>query len=348
MSNLFYLNVATDLTVLVTVDALGLELLHMELVKEARPSQAQSLDEVTLTDAGLELRRAIGRLGPSTGHSKDVKEVVHKRLERLLANWLRTRPHAVILRQTHAQPALRLFVDRVGSNVAEVSWELLGGRLSVAFFEVTLLGYQRARRREGDPQLQKLGTFAVSGGGSVRTYCFNRLEPLRWHRARVRAVGPHKSWVSEWSNEVSFRTLSLLDAKDAGLHVVSDGFLVKSERLLQKCVTDQDVPLPTREELQVRQVRQLLGASTLQSCEAATTKLLNARYSKGGWPDFVRQGARFSRPAASREERMKRMQLAIAAEELFGPVYPRNNEWCQGPFYYEPTGLKILRQMSSS
>lgn len=229
---------------------------------------------------------------------------------------------------------------------------LAGRRPARPFFEVGLFGYGNRKPRktrseaeaDADP-LQRLGTFAAPGGGSARSFQLQRLEPLRWHRVKVRAVGLHKSWVSDWSNEVSLRTLSLQDAQDAGLHIASEGFLVKSERLIQKCVTNQSVSLPSREERMVRRVRQLLGAS--QSYEAATTKLLHARYSQGGWPDFVKQGAKFSRPAASRDERMKRMQLAIAAEELYGPVYPRGNEWCQGPFYYESAGLKTLSRRSS-
>ena len=351
MSNLLYLTVAADLTVLVSVDD-SHSVEHIELAEGSVPSQGRNMDELrpSLTDAGLQLIRAISRLAGSSRHSDGV---VQERLQRLLRSWRRTRPCAAILQHAQNQNAPRLFVDHVGCNLADVSWGLLGrAQTSAAFFEVALFGYGNRKPRktrskveaDGDP-LQRLGTFAAPGGGSARSFQFLRLEPLRWHRARVRAVGLHKSWVSDWSNEVSFRTLSLQDAQDAGLHVASEGFLVKSERLIQKCVTDQNVTLPRREERMVRRVRQLLGAS--QSYEAATTKLLHARYSQGGWPDFVKQGAKFSRPAALRDERMKRMQFAIAAEELYGPVYPRGNEWCQGPFYYESAGLKTLRGRSS-
>ena len=351
MSNLLYLTVAADLTVLVAVDdSHGIE--RIELTQGSVPSQARNMDEVrpSLTDAGLQLIRAISRLVGSSRHSD---EVVQQRLQRLLRSWRRTRPCAAILQHAQNQNAPRLFVDHVGCNLADVSWELLGrAQTSAAFFEVGLFGYGNRKPRktrseaeaDADP-LQRLGTFAAPGGGSARSFQLQRLEPLRWHRVKVRAVGLHKSWVSDWSNEVSFRTLSLQDAQDAGLRIASEGFLVKSERLIQKCVTNQNVSLPSREERMVRRVRQLLGAS--QSYEAATTKLLHARYSQGGWPDFVKQGAKFSRPAASRDERMKRMQLAIAAEELYGPVYPRGNEWCQGPFYYESAGLKTLSRRSS-
>ena len=343
MSQLLYWSAATNLTVLVTVnEAFSVE--HIELARGAVPSEARSIDEVreSMTSAGFELERAIRRLA-GLSH-----EVMLKRLERLARGWLRSRRGVPIL-QEDLQPAPRLFVDRVGSNVADISWEPLGGgQVRAAFFEIALFGYGTRSRRTESPQLQKLGTFAAPSG-NARSYRLVRLEPVRWHRAKVRAVGPDRSWVSEWSNEVSFRTVSLLDARDAGCHVASEAFLVKSERLIQKCVTDHNLegplPLPTREDLRVQQVRQLLGPST-QLYGHVTTKLLNARYSKGGWPDFVKHGARFSRPAALREERLKRMQLVIAAEELYGPAHPRANEWCQGPFYYESTGLRMLQRNS--
>ena len=326
------------MTVLVTLDD-HFSVEHIDFAKGALPAQARNLEEIPIAAAGLELKRAIRRLA---GQSQEMME---KRLQRLLRSWLRARRGVAILQEVGVRPSPRLFVDRVGSNVADVSWEMLGGESRAAFFELALLGYASHSHRMADPQLQKLGTFAAPGGNQARSYRFVRLESVRWHRARVRAVGPERSWVSDWSNEVSFRTMSVADAKGAGLHVASEGFLVKSERLIQKCATDQDLALPAREALQVMQVRQILG--TPQSYQAVTQKLLNARHSKGGWPDFVKQGARFSRPAALREERLKRMQLAIAAEELYGLVYPQTNEWCQGPFYYESAGLKMLRRSTA-
>jgi len=56
---------------------------------------------------------------------------------------------------------------------------------------------------------------------------------------------------------------------------------------------------------------------------------LDARYCQRGWPDFVQHGARYSRPPQQREERLRRMRLAIAAEDVGGWVVGifSNRKW---------------------
>ena len=72
----------------------------------------------------------------------------------------------------------------------------------------------------------------------------------------------------------------------------------------------------------------------------ATVELLAARYgqrlwrlravwspgARKGWPDFVRSGYS-GRPAARGAERLRRVRLAVAAEELYGSYAKENDAW---------------------
>mmetsp|Transcript_28895 Transcript_28895/g.46663 ORF Transcript_28895/g.46663 Transcript_28895/m.46663 type:complete len:355 (-) Transcript_28895:84-1148(-) len=320
----------------------SLELLDLRLqgTEGGRPV-AVDVVGFALSSSGRELRKALERLGRSCGSCGEVAE----KLRKLTGHWRRSHRCAAVLVATMAtRPAPRLFVEDVGSNTAELSWELLEDS-NEGFFEVALFGYDRSNRpRDGDTSLAKLGNFRVEGGPGARRFRLQRLEELRWYRARLRMLAPQRRWMSEWSNEVSFRTLSCGAAKAAGRLVGSNNFLVKSERLLRLCVDDSHLEENATEieRLKVQFVRDLFGTAGSQTSEVATNNLLDARYCQRGWPDFVQHGARYSRPPQQREERLRRMRLAIAAEELYGSEYPLQNAWCQGPFYYEETGMKNM------
>eukprot|EP00931_Biecheleriopsis_adriatica_P065409 TRINITY_DN39939_c0_g1_i1.p1 TRINITY_DN39939_c0_g1~~TRINITY_DN39939_c0_g1_i1.p1 ORF type:complete len:381 (-),score=68.29 TRINITY_DN39939_c0_g1_i1:27-1142(-) len=333
-----------------------------ESVAEALDSAAagDSADNLQETSAAAELRRAIARAGAACGASE---EALRSRFLRLLGIWQRSRRHAALLEDVAAnagnlarRPAPLLFSDRVGSNMAAVSWEPLGGVApEAAFYEIELYRHRsvpsRASRQGHEEGLERLGTFCAPGGPGARNFCLQRLEPLRWYRARVRAVGAGRSWVSSWSREVSFKTLSIKEARAAGLHVSADNFLVKSERCIHSAAIEEQSPessedlLPTPEEVErmrLEHVLDLLGDTTNVSNYKGVKNMLDARYCKGGWQDFVKMGSRFGRPASQREERLDRMKLVLAAEELYGHDYPKQNAWSMGPFYYEELGLHNL------
>ena len=103
-----------------------------------------------------------------------------------------------------------------------------------------------------------------------------------------------------------------------------------------------------RDRLKVQVVRDLLGPEQAQTSADATRNLLGARYCQKGWPDFVKQGSKYSRPVKDHEQRLKRIRLAVAAGELYGAKYPMQNAWCQGPFYYEEIGMKQMSRLSRS
>jgi len=320
----------------------SLELLDLRLQKGASPGvSVDELQGFALNSKGRELRKAIERLGRSC------QGELEEKLQKLTGHWRRTQRSAAILVATVAtRPAPRVFVEDIGSNTAELSWELLE-ESNEGFFEVALFGYDRSSRlRDGHdgPSLAKLGNFRVEGGHLARRFRLQHLEELRWYRVKLRMLAPQRRWMSEWSNEVSFRTLSCGAARAAGRLVGSNNFLVKSERLLRLCVDDSQLEENATEieRLKVQFVRDLFGTAGSQSSEVATNNLLDARYCQRGWPDFVQHGARYSRPPQQREERLRRMRLAIAAEELYGSEYPLQNAWFQGPFYYEETGMKNM------
>lgn len=341
----FFVQLSKGRSVLVYLGP-SLELLDLRLQKGTSTSvdRVASVDELqgfALNSKGQELRKAIERLGRSC-----LEAELEEKLQKLTGLWRRTqRNHAVLAATEATRPAARLFVEDVGSNTAEVSWETLE-ETNEGFFEVALFGYDRsARIRDSDgSSLAKLGNFRVEGGHAARRFRLQRLEELRWYRVKLRQLAPQRRWMSEWSNEVSFRTLSCAAARAAGRLVGSNNFLVKSERLLRLCVDDSHLEENATEieRLKVQFVRDLFGTAGSQTSEVATNNLLDARYCQRGWPDFVKHGARYSRPPQEREERLRRMRLAIAAEELYGSEYPLQNAWCQGPFYYEETGMKNM------
>ncbi|CAK9016019.1 Chromosome-associated kinesin KIF4B (Chromokinesin-B) [Durusdinium trenchii] len=331
----FHIDVTNGATVLVSVGSslevadLELEELHQAAkIRQHTPDVQRLFDQhgFSLNSLGRELKNALERAAPQGSEA----------FEKLRRLWRKTKKKLAILEaSTPTRAGPRAFVDQVGSNAALVSWEVLE-HLTEGFFEVVLLGYQertertsvtRSVPRTSSPRVAKLGMFRVEGGHTARSYRLGKLQALRWYRVRVRSVGPRKGWISEWSNEVAFRTMSLSAARDSGLLVNSSNFLVKSERLLRHCVDDSTILEATAEERnKIQVVRDILGASGAQTSASATSNLLGARYGQKGWPDFVKNGSRFSRPANQREQRMRRVRLAVAAIELYGPNYPLQNE----------------------
>eukprot|EP00928_Gymnodinium_smaydae_P013261 TRINITY_DN14856_c0_g2_i1.p1 TRINITY_DN14856_c0_g2~~TRINITY_DN14856_c0_g2_i1.p1 ORF type:complete len:342 (-),score=63.73 TRINITY_DN14856_c0_g2_i1:43-1068(-) len=333
------------------------------------------------------------------------------RLERLLSVWLRTRRGVPLLRaiapsihtadSSRALPKLRLFVDRVGSNAAQVSWEVLGLGLAHGFndgtgsadIEISCFEVEAHRRRscsaqrsrasvdglgrsdavDGDESgaFESLGRFQVAGGGEARSYQLHRLRPLEWVRVRVRAVGLERRWLTAWSAEVSLKTLSVEAARRAGIYFAPpDDLFAPSERQIHSMVCGNAVEgilteeandasteaetasalLPTAAE--VARLRQQLLAERLDSAfgpagDEVMKDLLDARLCKGGWQEFVRLGARYSRPAESVERRKQRMRLVIAAKERYDPSYADGNCWSMGPFYYEDVGRHTLESAAA-
>jgi len=314
----------------------SLELLDLLDLEGQRTPRLEDLQGFALNSKGRELKKAIERVG--RGDVADLRSG----LQKLLGHWKKMHRRSAVLEATEATRfGPRVFVDRVGSNTADLSWEVLE-EVTEGFFEVALFGYS-------GNGLTQLGNFRVEGGSAARSFRLVRLQALRWYRVRVRSLAPQRRWISAWSNEVPFRTVSLADAKASGRVVNSSNFLVKSEQLLRLCVDDSQIgpEISTEmERMKVEFVRDLLGTVGSQSSETATNNLLDARYCQRGWPDFVKHGLRYARPKEQREERLRRMRLAIAAEELYG-AYPSQNAWCQGPFYYEETGMKNMAKLEN-
>jgi len=324
------------------------ELLAVEVVSSDAGLQQQDQPGLEETAAAKELWRAVARAaaGVPVGSAQACE-----RLQRLTEVWQRSRRNTSLLRlaesdQTTAallssRPGPRLFAGRVGSHTVEVSWEPLGGvGLEAASYEAEVrrhrsLSSQLSSQRRGgvDQDLESLGSFHVPGGPTVRSFTLRRLQPIRWHRIRVRALGPERSWVSGWSSEVSVKTLSIEAAREAGLHVSADSFLVPSERRI--CAAANWLA-EAGDESPARQAEaEVYDGYPVKS-------LLDARACQGGWPDFVRLGARYSRPPATRDVRLHRMKLVLAAQELYNPKYSEGNPWFLGPFYYEEAGRKGL------
>lgn len=180
-----------------------------------------------------------------------------------------------------------------------------------------------------------------------------RLRPLEYYRVRVRALGPHRTWVSAWSVEVSLKTLSMAAARAANHEMTAERFFVPSERRIASVVMGSDTVagdaaldvLPTAEELSELRARDIcdrLNSALGPLDRDAVKDLLDARLCAGGQKEFVKAGARYSQPSAEREQRMRRMRLAIAAQELYKPAYADGNPWCMGPFYYEEAGMQTM------
>eukprot|EP00427_Karlodinium_veneficum_P027938 CAMPEP_0169205798 /NCGR_PEP_ID=MMETSP1016-20121227/12703_1 /TAXON_ID=342587 /ORGANISM="Karlodinium micrum, Strain CCMP2283" /LENGTH=131 /DNA_ID=CAMNT_0009282955 /DNA_START=127 /DNA_END=522 /DNA_ORIENTATION=- len=111
--------------------------------------------------------------------------------------------------------------------------------------------------------------------------------------------------------------------------MTTDGFFVPSERHIRASVCGdagedaEDV---------------LTFALGREDQAVAVKNVLDARYCKGGWRDFVKHGARYSQPPSERGQRMQRMRLVVAAKENYQPSYSDENPWSMGPFYYEELG----------
>jgi hypothetical protein len=302
-----------------------------------------------------ELHRAVARSFAGRSASIDVVGT-RDRLQRLKDVWQRSRRGAPLIRpkltslrsptiSASSSLRLKMFVDRVGSHTAEVSWVLLGSgpdgeevksyELEILQHRTSTTSYNRIKLRSrsstrdnAQDGLESLGSFQV-GGETSRTFVARRLEPLRWYRLRIRAIGTRRSWISPWSEEVPFKTISIEDAKAAGIYVSPEKFLVASERQIQAIAALRD---PLDDEME-----DMPGY-------AFAKDVLDARYTKSGWTDFVRLGSRYSRPAATREQRLRRMKLVLAAQECYSQDLLDGNHWSMGPFYYERVGLKQMKR----
>lgn len=116
--------------------------------------------------------------------------------------------------------------------------------------------------------------------------------------------------------------------------MTADGFFARSEQRICKSVCGGN-----GEDTVEAALGDILSSSLGAEDEAVAAKgLLDARYCKGGWQDFVRHGARYSQPPSEREQRMQRMRLVISAKDLYKPDYSDGNPWSMGPFYYEELG----------
>merc|ERR1712100_573641 len=165
----------------------------------------------------------------------------------------------------------------------------------------------------------------------MRSFKLRRLEPERHYYAKVRAVGP--AWQSEWSGEVSFKTLSVEAARDAGHHFTADGFLIQSERRIAAAVGQPgEAALPS--DFDDLNVNAMLNEALGPAGHGALKDLLDAR-SSSGWKNFVHSGSRYSQPVEERERRMRRLRLVIAAQEYYDEELVSGNPWSMGPFYYE-------------
>lgn len=347
------LEVAVSLGPLLELRSLGVALLA-----PAGAATTAGLEPTTASveaPAAAELRRAIARCAAGAG---DVS-AVEARLQRLTGIWRRSRGNVPLLwpprgpADTRARPGPRLFVDAVASNAANVSWEPLGGVGEEAVaFEVEALHRPQGRSSGSRAELESLGCFLAPGDSAARRYVFRCLRPMHWHYVRVRALGPSRAWTSAWSNEVPLKTLSVEAARAAGRRMTPDGFFEPSERRICSAVQGGDVVagadaglLPAAAEaahlrtpLVHEELNEVFGALGY----VAVKDLLDARYCKGGWSDFVKLGKSYSRPPAESEQRRRRMRLVIAARELYDPSYVEGNPWSMGPFYYEETGRQIM------
>lgn len=342
---------------------------------DALAPDAAGAEDVETPAAG-ELRRSIQRCTRGARNRADVEAC----LGRLLAMWRASRARGarpLIIRSELAvppytggvrlgarvaeRPGPRLFLDRFGSANAELSWVPLGGVGDDAEgYEVDVRGYVGGRGAvDSEPNLESLGSTIAPGGASARSIMLRRLRPLRWHRVRVRAFGPERSWQSCWSNEASFKTLSEEAARAAGYtSTTSEHIFAPSERQISSSVCAPDAGmsdselLPTADE--IARHRADLFADDLRDAfgparsRVVTKDLLDARSCKAGWQSFVRSGTRYSRPPSEREKRMQRMRLVLAAQELYNPTYAEGNEWAMGPFYYEDVGMACLEKVVSN
>jgi len=201
--------------------------------------------------------------------------------------------------------------------------------------------------------LTSLGRSLVPGGGAARRHRFRRLAPMQWYRVRVRAIGLRRSWVSEWSEQLPFKTITVQAAKAAGLHFTASALLAPSERRLQAAVgggssraaaaaaaagrpedasseeEEEEAPLFDCEAV-VAGLTRAFGAEG----EKVVKDLLDARLASQGWRRFSQFGSRHGCPPETREARMRRTRLAVVAQELYGPGCADGNPWFMGPFFY--------------
>lgn len=206
----------------------------------------------------------------------------------------------------------------------------------------------RTRATSGnEPKLVCLGTRLVPGGAAARSYTVRRLRPSRYHHVRVRALGPARSWVSAWSNELSTMTLSEEAARAAGHRMTANGFFAPSER----CIADvlRGDRLGRSADRVVGAVDEPPGEGDMEGLRVAAEglhqafghldvdrkELLDARKCQGGLADYVRLGMRYSRPSSSRDRRIQRMRLALTAQDMYDATFADGNAWFMGPLYYD-------------
>lgn len=345
------------------------QLLALEALDAAEglPREVEGWEE---TLAAAELRRGIVRC--VAGVTDQL--AVCTRLRRFAAVWQRSRPAVVLWRPTllplaaHLRQGPRVWVERVGRHLAEVSWSPSSDMADeVDSFEVKVRRYRdrhpSTRTFAGagghlcdDPRFESLGCFSAPGGAEARSYTLHRLRPSEWHRVCVRALGPGRSWASAWSTEEAFKTISVEGAADAFLAISErricagtcgtyDSSIGAPDSLSGSRLSDSvsDSSISTRVEV----VDQLNTALGLMNYHCAVKELLDARLYRGGQSEFVRLGARYSRPPETRELRMQRLRLVIAAKELYGSQYAEGNAWSMGPFYAEEVGRHMLESIAS-
>lgn len=338
------------------------------------------------TRSAAELRRAISRCSSGGGGGREVIEsVLNARLRRILQVWQHARPTAQLLRESIARvtdtndsggslrlagvllyPRVRLFQERVGCNTADLSWDTFGEdpQRRYAGFELEVC-QNRQPTGVGPLQLfwdqsarpESRTTCLVPGGARARNFTLRRLRPLAWHDVRIRILGPSKDWVSEWSEQVSFKTFSEQSVRNAGFVFNSDSFLVPSERRILGAVKGRcrrrpdhvdDVivgvpfdsmggpPMTEAEEAILRESAIRAGiSSAVRDVGADVVKdVFDARACQHGAAAFSRMGMRYSTPPTTREKRVQRKRLSLAAKTLYNSGLVEGNAWFMGPFYY--------------
>eukprot|EP00746_Dinoflagellata_sp_MGD_P086497 gnl/MRDRNA2_/MRDRNA2_34241_c0_seq1.p1 gnl/MRDRNA2_/MRDRNA2_34241_c0~~gnl/MRDRNA2_/MRDRNA2_34241_c0_seq1.p1 ORF type:complete len:390 (-),score=67.74 gnl/MRDRNA2_/MRDRNA2_34241_c0_seq1:154-1275(-) len=302
-----------------------------------------------------ELRRAV--LRSVRGKEQQDPADVQQCLRRVAGLWVRTRRRTPLLLSQNdglsiegERPAPRAFLEHVGSNFVEISWEPLGGIGQEAdAYEVEAFKFiRRAEHNSSDsPGLQSIGRFPVQGR-DARRYTLRRLEPLSYHKIRIRVLGPGRRWTSAWSEFLSVKTIGVDEARARGRPMSADGFFVRSEKRICRAIrgssrggssrTDGGL-LPTAEEVQ--RLREEVIGDALDAAFGPAEKVekttLDARSYKD-WSHFVRMGSKYSRLPSERGERLQRMRMVLAAQDLYDPSYAEECPWSMGPLYYEEVG----------
>lgn len=78
--------------------------------------------------------------------------------------------------------------------------------------------------------------------------------------------------------------------------------------------------------------------------QKTTKDLLDARGCKD-WSEFVHLGQKYGRRRETRDQRIARMRLVLAQQQLYDPKYAKENRWSMGPFFYDEGGRKIWEDL---